>query len=184
MDETIEEYQKELLWRTAAETFYRVAYAEGLIASVIRSWRPVDSFIKSMVTLTTIASVMLGWAVWGTPVEETAGSDLGKMIWLGVAGTAAFLSLLHVILKISDRMEVLSHNAQYFKSLRLNLERFIYEMEIDPDFPIEQFKSTFELYREWLLVGSQMLRDDLLLTRRRRMKVQRKLDQQMGDMIL
>ena len=37
--------------------------------------------------------------------------------------------------------------------LRLNMERFIYEMEANPDFPLEQFKVTFEQYREWLLVG-------------------------------
>ncbi len=192
MDKNVEEYQKELLWRTAAETFYRVAYAESLLTSVVQAWRPVDGFIKSMVTLTTIASVILGWAAWDVPIGEIAGLNtaspynlnIEKLIWLAVAGTAAFLALLHVILKISDRLTDLSHNLQYFKSLRLNLERFIYEMEIDPDFSLEQFKTTFELYREWLLVGSQMLKDDILLTRKRRTKVQKKLNQQMGDMIL
>ena len=81
-------------------------------------------------------------------------------------------------------MADLSHNAQYFKSLRLNLERFIYEMEVNPDFPLEPFKTTFEQYREWYLVGSQMLKDDFLLTHRHRQKIQSKLNQQMGDIIL
>ncbi len=114
--------------------------------------------------------------LWGTPT--------GKLAWLIIAGCAAFLSLLHIILKISDRVTDLSHNAQYFKSLRLNLERFIYDMEVNPDFPLEPFKITFEQYREWLLVGSQMLKEDFLLTRRRRQRVQEKLNQQMGDMIV
>ena len=112
------------------------------------------------------------------------GSPTGKVAWLAIAGSAALLGLLHVILKISDRMADLSHNAQYFKSLRLNLERFIYEMEVNPDFPLESFKATFEQYREWYLVGSQMLKDDFLLTRQHRQKIQSKLNQQMGDMIL
>ncbi len=176
MDRSVEEYQKDLLWQTALETFYRVAYAESLMSSVLQKWRPVDGAIKTVMTIATIASVMVGWMTWGSPAEKT--------IWLAIAGGAALLALLHVILKISDRMADLSHNAQYFKSLRLNLERFIYEMEVNPDFPLEPFKATFEQYREWYLVGSQMLKDDFLLTRRHRQKIQNQLNQQMGDMIL
>ena len=146
------------------------------MTSVLQVWKPIDGLIKSIVTITTIASVMVGWMLWGTPT--------GKLGWLIIAGCAAFLALLHVILKISDRVADLSHNAQYFKSLRLNLERFVYEMEANPDFPLEQFKTTFEQYREWLLVGSQMLKEDFLFTNRRRQKVQNKLNQQMGDMIV
>ena len=176
MDRSVEEYQKDLLWQTSLETFYRVAYAESLMSSVLQKWKPVDGAIKSIVTITTIASVMVWWMSWG--------STNGKIAWLVIAGSAALLGLLHVILKISDRISDLSHNAQYFKSLRLNLERFIYEMEVNPDFPLEPFKVTFEQYREWLLVGSQMLKEDFLLTRQHRQKIQNKLNQQMGDMIL
>jgi hypothetical protein len=176
MQKTAEEYQKDLLWQTALETFYRVAYAESLMTSVLQIWKPIDGVIKSIITITTIGSVMIGWMLWGTPT--------GKFAWLAIAGCAAFLALLHIILKISDRVTDLSHNAQYFKSLRLNLERFIYDMEVNPDFPLEQFKTTFEQYREWLLVGSQMLKEDFLLTHRRRRRVQEKLNQQMGDMIV
>ena len=176
MDRSVEEYQKDLLWQTSLETFYRVAYAESLMSSALQKWKPVDSVVKSLVTVTTIASVMVGWMSWG--------SAAGKVTWLAIAGGAALLGLLHVILKISDRIADLSHNAQYFKSLRLNLERFIYEMEVNPDFSLESFKDTFEQYREWLLVGSQMLKEDFLLTHRHRQKIQNKLNQQMGDMIL
>ncbi|MDE0014339.1 MAG: hypothetical protein OXU36_24560 [Candidatus Poribacteria bacterium] len=176
MDRSVEEYQKDLLWQTSLETFYRVAYAESLMSSALQKWKPVDSVVKSLVTVTTIASVMVGWMSWGSPA--------GKVTWLVIAGCAALLGLLHVIFKISDRIADLSHNAQYFKSLRLNLERFIYEMEVNPDFSLESFKDTFEQYREWLLVGSQMLKEDFLLTHRHRQKIQNKLNQQMGDMIL
>ena len=176
MDRSVEEYQKDLLWQTSLETFYRVAYAESLMSSALQKWKPIDGVVKSLVTLTTITSVMVGWMSWGSPN--------GKVVWLGIAGAAALLGLLHVILKISDRISDLSHNAQYFKSLRLNLERFIYEMEVNPDFPLDPFKVTFEQYREWLLVGSQMLKEDFLLSRRHRQKIQNKLNQQMGDMIL
>ena len=176
MDRSVEEYQKDLLWQTSLETFYRVAYAESLMSSALQKWKPIDSVVKSLVTVTTIASVMVGWMSWGSPA--------GKVTWLVIAGCAALLGLLHVIFKISDRIADLSHNAQYFKSLRLNLERFIYEMEVNPDFSLESFKDTFEQYREWLLVGSQMLKEDFLLTHRHRQKIQNKLNQQMGDMIL
>ena len=176
MDRSVEEYQKDLLWQTSLETFYRVAYAESLMSSALQKWKPVDSVVKSLVTVTTIASVMVGWMLWGSPA--------GKVTWLVIAGCAALLGLLHVIFKISDRIADLSHNAQYFKSLRLNLERLIYEMEVNPKFSLESFKDTFEQYREWLLVGSQMLKEDFLLTHRHRQKIQNKLNQQMGDMIL
>lgn len=176
MDRTTEEYQKDLLWQTSLETFYRVAYAESLMSAVLQKWRPLDVFIKTLVALGSMGSVMVGWLAWGTPT--------GKLTWLAIAGSTAFLALIHVILRISDRVTDLSHNIQYFKSLRLNLERFIYEMEANLDFSVEEFKTTFEQYREWLLVGSQMLKEDFLLTRRRRQKIQQKLNQQMGDMIV
>ena len=176
MDRAAADYHKDLLWQTTLETFYRVAYTESLMTSALQVWKPIDGAVKSTVTIATIASVMVGWMAWGTPA--------GKIAWLLIAGGAAFLALLHVILKISDRVADLSHNEQYFKSLRLNLERFVYEMEANPDFPLEQFKVTFEQYREWLLVGSQMLKEDFLLTHRRRQKVQEKLNQQMGDLIV
>lgn len=176
MDRSVEEYQKDLLWQTSLETFYRVAYVESLMSSVLQKWKPIDGIFKYFLTITAVSSVMVGWMFWETPE--------GKLKWLIIAGSTAFLCLLHVILRISDRMADLSHNAQYFKSLRLNFERFIYEMEVNPDFPLEPFKNTFEQYREWLLVGSQMLRDDFLLTNRHRRKVQNKLNKQMGDMIL
>ena len=70
MQRTAEEYQKDLLWQTALETFYRVAYAESLMTSVLQIWRPIDGFIKSIVTLTTIGSVMIGWMLWGTPMGK------------------------------------------------------------------------------------------------------------------
>ena len=36
MQKTAEEYQKDLLWQTALETFYRIAYAESLMTSVLQ----------------------------------------------------------------------------------------------------------------------------------------------------
>ena len=164
MDRTAADYQKDLLWQTALETFYRVAYTESLMTSALQKWRPVDGVVKSTVTITTIASVMVGWMAWGTPA--------GKVTWLLIAGCAAFLALLHVILKISDRVTDLSHNAQYFKSLRLNLERFIYEMEANPDFPLEQFKRHLNSTENGYWWVRKMLKDDFLLTRRHRQKVQ------------
>ena len=133
MDRSVEEYQKDLLWQTALETFYRVAYAESLMKSVLQKWKPVDGIVKSIVTITTIASVMVGWMAWGSPS--------GKVAWLIIAGSAALLGLLHVIFKISDRIADLSHNTQYFKSLRLNLERFIYDMEVKSRFSVATIPS-------------------------------------------
>ena len=75
MDRSVEEYQKDLLWQTALETFYRVAYAESLMSSVLQKWRPIDSVVKSIVTITTIASVMVGWMAWGSPSRQSRMVD-------------------------------------------------------------------------------------------------------------
>ena len=47
MDRTAEDYQKDLLWQTALETFYRVAYTETLMTSVLQKWKPIDGIVKT-----------------------------------------------------------------------------------------------------------------------------------------
>ena len=39
MQKTAEEYQKRPTLQTALETFYRIAYAESLMTSVLQIWR-------------------------------------------------------------------------------------------------------------------------------------------------
>ena len=106
---------------------------------MLQKWKPIDGIFKFF------------------PYDDDRCLDHGRMDVLGDARREAemvdcsriplhFLCLLYVILRISDRMTDLSHNAQYFKSLRLNFERFIYDMEVNPDFPLEPFKTTFEQY--------------------------------------
>ena len=73
--------------------------------------------------------------------------------------------------------------AQYLKGLRINLETFRYKMEVDPNFAIEEFNDEFFRYRDQYSEGSQRLKNDILLTKRRRTKVQEELNVELRDLI-
>ena len=73
--------------------------------------------------------------------------------------------------------------AQYLKGLRINLETFRYKMEVDPNFAIEEFNDEFFRYRDQYSEGFKLLKNDILLTKKRRIKVQEELDAELQDLI-
>ena len=84
--------------------------------------------------------------------------------------------------KSSYRLKDLISDVQYLKGLRINLETFRYKMEVDPNFAIEEFKEEFLGYRDQYSDGSKRLKNDILLTKRRKTKVQEELNAELQDL--
>ena len=62
------------------------------------------------------------------------------------------------------------------------METLIYKMEVDPNFEIEEFKAEFLGYRDQYSDGSKRLKNDILLTKRRKTKVQEELNAELQDL--
>ena len=174
-DENLDDYQRDQLWRVSVETFYRVYYAESLANSLVKSWQRWDEIAKFVIAITATTSAVSGWTLWNLPQF--------KIIWSIIAGSGAIFAILHTNLKVPDRLKDLISVAQYLKGLRINLETFRYKMEVDPNFAIEEFNDEFFRYRDQYSEGFKLLKDDILLTKKRRIKVQEELDAELQDLI-
>ncbi len=174
-DENLDDYQRDQLWRVSVETFYRVYYAESLANSLIKSWQRWDEIAKFVIAITATTSAVSGWTLWNLPQF--------KIIWSIIAGSGAVFAILHTNLKVPDRLKDLISVSQYLKGLRINLETFRYKMEVNPKFAIEEFNDEFLGYRDQYSEGSKRLKNDILLTKRRRMKVQEELNIELRDLI-
>lgn len=173
-NENLEDYQRDQLWRVSFETFYRVYYAESLTNSLINSWQRWDEVAKFVIAITATTSAVSGWALWNLPQF--------KIVWSIIAGLGAIFAILHTNLKVSDRLKDLIGVTQYLKGLCINLETFRYKMELDPNFPIDEFNNEFLGYRDQYSEGSKRLKNDILLTKRRRTKVQGELNAELQDL--
>src|SRR5262249_51646435 len=93
----IEAENKESLRQSALQT-YQDAYSNELEADVlIGRWQKVDEITKVLAALTSSSSVVAGWLVWD--------QDEWKNAWGILAGIASILSIVHVALKVSDRVK-------------------------------------------------------------------------------
>ena len=174
-DENLDDYQRDQLWRVSVETFYRIYYAESLTNSLIKSWQRWDEIAKCAIAITATTSAVSGWALWSLPKFRIA--------WSIFAGLGAVCAILHPTLKVPDRLRDLIGVTQYLKGLRINLETFRYKMEVDPNFEIEKVKKEFLGYRDQYSEGSKRMKNDILLTKRRRTKVQEELNVELRDLI-
>lgn len=173
-DENLDDYQRNQLWRVSVETFYKVYYAESLTNSLIKSWERWDIIAKCVIAITATSSAVSGWALWNLPKFRIA--------WSIFAGLGAVCAILYPTLKVPDRLKDLISVSQYLKGLRINLETFRYKMEVNPNFAIEEFNDEFLRYRDQYSEGSKRLKNDILLTKRRRTKVQEELNAELQDL--
>ena len=169
-NENLDDYQRDQLWKVSSETFYKVYYAESLTNFLIQSWQRWDAIAKCVIAITSTSSAVSGWALWNLPGF--------KMYWSIFAGFGAVFAILYTNLKIPDRLRNLVSVEQHLKGLCINLETFRYKMEIDPNFAIEEFNDEFLGYREQYLGGFLRLKHDLLITKRRRIKVQEEVNEE------
>lgn len=131
----IEAENKESLRQSALQT-YRDAYSNEVEAAIlIGRWQKVDEVTKVLAALTSSSSAVAGWLVWK--------DDKAKNAWGILAGTASVLSIVHVALKVSDRVKDWSDTKGHFVRLRTELETFLYQMKVNPAFDLDEFMNRF-----------------------------------------
>jgi hypothetical protein len=146
------------LWDAAFNTYYDAYYQELLRDRLVDRWQRADDITKVLTALTASGSAVSGWALWSQPAF--------KMLWLILASIAAVLTIVHASLSVPGRVRDHSDCKRLFAGLRITLETFRYCMRVDPNFPVDKFLGDFVQYRSRYSDSIQLVKNDILITRR------------------
>jgi hypothetical protein len=156
------------LWEAAFDTYYDAYYQELLRDRLVDRWQRVDDIAKVLAALTASGSAVSGWALWNQPGFKT--------VWALLAGFAAILTIVHAALSVPARVRDRAEAKRLFAGLRISLETFRYCMRVDPGFPVEKFLHDFVEYRARHSDSIQLLKNDILITKRMQTKTQAHLN--------
>lgn len=163
------------LWQVSFETYYDVYFQEMVADRLVGRWQRADEVTKLIVALTASGSAVSGWALWSEPHL--------KVLWAVFAGAAAAFSIGHSTLGVPARLKDLGELKRRFAGVRIDLETMRYAMRIDPEFPLDEFATKFGELRQKYADGFQLLKNDILETRRFDNAIQDELNRQLGDTI-
>ncbi len=138
----IDAENKESLRQAALQTYYDAWFNECEADILIARWQVVDETTKVLAALTSSTSAVSGWYLWKNPDAEN-----WIVAWKIVAGLASVLSIVHVALKVSDRVKDWSDTKGHFVRLRTELETLLYQMKVNPAFDLEEFMVRFGALR-------------------------------------
>jgi hypothetical protein len=161
-----DDYRRNRIWDVAYETYYYVYFEELLSDTLVRIWSRLDEFAKGILAVTSVAST---WAIWQQPTWKSA--------WAIVAGIGALIAILHLTLGVTHRLRDLVAARDKLLRLRLEMQTFRKRMEMQPNFPIEQFESELLAFRK-RYIDDCFKTADLFETNKCRDEVQKFLDSQ------
>lgn len=162
------------LWNLIYKLHYDSYYQELLSGELLNRWQRFDDLTKLIVALTASGS-----AVAGLVAYLSANKDI-TWLWPLLSGIAAVFAILHKEMAVSHRLRDHEDDYQAFASLRLDLETFRSRMQIDPDFPIDEFTKTYEGFRKRYIDEYQRLTIDSCLTKGLREACQADLNQRIA----
>lgn len=164
---------RDKLWEATYKTYFESFNMEIAAQNLIDRWQIVDELTKVLVALTASGSAVSGWTMWNNPKL--------KIIWLIVAGFGAVLAILHSALSVPSRLKHWGEVKQLLAVLRIDLETFMYQMTIYPEFSVDEFTREFTIYRKRYAEGIQKQMNDILWTRRLERKSLDTLNQRLKD---
>ncbi|MBL1263624.1 hypothetical protein [Candidatus Methylomicrobium oryzae] len=151
---------RDQLWIAVYETYYQSYYQEILSDALLTRWQRFDDLTKLIVALTASSS-----AVAGLVAYFSTNNNLNiTWLWPVLSGIAALFAICHKEMAVQYRLRDHSDNMKAFSSLRLDLETFRSLIQIEPEFPIDEFKKTFEEFRKRYSEEYRRLRIDSFLT--------------------
>lgn len=163
---------RDAIWAKAFQTFYESYFYEMVADKLVDRWQATDEATKILVAVTASGSAISGWALWQDPSL--------KLLWACLAGFGAVLAVVHASLGVPNRIKDWEDIKRSFVSLRVRLETFRHRMEINPEFPVDDFTKEYCAFR--LEFGELVPRqkNDILLTYRLSVRSQEQLDQKLG----
>jgi hypothetical protein len=163
------------LWRASFETYYQAYFQELLADTLVNHWQRFDEPSRVLIALTTSGSAVSGWALWTEPHMRVA--------WAFLAGAAAVFATVHATLNVSGRLKDQADLKRRFAALRVEIETLRGEMRVNPNFAVAEVQKSYGRLREKYAETIQLLKNDLLLTRRLENRCQAELDERLSDQI-
>lgn len=166
---TPNEYQDrlEVYWRLSYETLYNVVFQEGVSSALVERWRRVDILTNILVAVTASGSAIAGWAVW-----NQAG---GRVAWAILAGCVSVLSIVHGAVQVPTQLKEQDEFRRLFSRLRVDLETFRQELELEPG-RIEAMSKTYIGLRDRYADLVMRAPSSIINTRKLRLRAQEETD--------
>jgi len=159
---------RDAIWNKVYETYYESYYYEIVADKLVDRWQFTDAVTKVIVAITASGSTVSGWALW-------QDADF-KIMWAGMAGVAALLSVIHASLGVTGKIKDWEDFKRSFVTLRVRLETNRHQMEINPNFHIEEFTSEYTNIRTQFGELLSRQKNDILRTRKLRLRAQDEVD--------
>ena len=105
-------------YKLLSESLIQELASEALTAR----WEKIDFFASFLVATTATGSAVGAWALWSTQV--------GKVVWGIIAGTASVASIVHTTLKVPGRIKDQEELHRLFQQERLAINKFRSDLEI------------------------------------------------------
>jgi len=164
--------QRDIIWNKSFEVYYDTYWVEVLSGKVIGIWQKVDDITKVLVALTTSGSGVSGWALWDT--------ESFKYIWIILAGISAVLSITSAALGVAGKLKDWTEIKRQFTTLRIEIESNRNLMEINPDFPIQEYENQFKEFKKRYGEMYPSIPLDILKTKKLENKSQDELNSKLG----
>ena len=166
---------RDALWNASFESYYDSYYEELVADDLINQWQKLDTVTKIIVALTASSSAVSGWALWTEPHA--------RYFWLIISGISAVLAVVHSTLGVPDHMKDHADDKRRFLSLRIELETFRQRMKLDPNFDLAQFTKEWVQHKSRYSEDAQLIKSDVLRTKRLQEKAQSELNTKLADEI-
>ena len=130
---------RDIIWNDAYELYYDTYYNELFAFKLGEKWSFLDLLIKSLIAGTALVSTITGLALWN--------SQLGEYLWLMISSIVVILSVTSIVLNINNKSKNLTRIHKEFMALRYGLDTLRTDINTEPDFNIEVFRTQLVSYQ-------------------------------------
>lgn len=164
--------KRDELWDKTWNTFYDVSYYVILFGIISKRWQKFDFYTRLLVAITASSSAVAGWALW---------NDANfKIFWVLLAGFASFISIVHTVASTQEKVTHYTKLNNSMNLLQIEYESFLNEMEIYPEFVVDDFfKKHQSLREEYKKILSSNV-SDFLTTEKLKNEAQTILNKKLG----
>lgn len=112
-------------WKPSFDTLYEAYFQELSSEALIGRWQRIDLSIAFLVATTASGSTIAGWILWSEPNW--------KSVWAIIAGIVSIAAIAHGVLGVPGRVKEQEELRREFCELRIDLETFRQQLNIDID---------------------------------------------------
>ena len=153
----------------AYDKWYDSYFNENVANRLVSRWQAFNDPAKVIIAVTASGSVIAGWTLWSQPGFKT--------VWIALAGTGALLSVISSSLTVSERIKDWASTRAESSAIRVQVEILKTEMDLKPDFDVDQTQKSLENIRLRYSDAVERMRNDFLHTSKLDVTCKKELDE-------